>query len=112
MSKSLVIFVDVDETFVRNYGTKRIPMPNVISHIRELAENGAEMYCWSSGGSEYARASAIEFEIEGCFKAFLPKPEVAIDDMSFSNWKNLLEVHPNECIGNSVEAYKKKLNKI
>ena len=30
---AVVIYVDVDDTFVRSYGTKRMPMPAVIRHI-------------------------------------------------------------------------------
>lgn len=61
MTKPFYVYVDVDETFVRNYGAKRIPMPPVINHIRELKEQGATMYCWSSGGALYAEDSAKEF---------------------------------------------------
>lgn len=106
---SLCIYVDVDETFVRNYGTKRIPIPSVIEHIKELKIQGATLYCWSSGGSDYARKSAVEFGIDNCFVGFLPKPQVALDDLQFDEWRNLLEVHPNECDGNTIETYKQKI---
>lgn len=109
MSKPFYIYIDVDETFVRNYGTKRIPIPPVIEHIKDLKEQGAEMYCWSSGGADYAQASAKEFGIEYCFVNFLPKPEVVIDDMRFSQWRNLLQVHTNECPNNTIESYRKKI---
>jgi len=109
MSKPFYIYVDVDETFVRNYGSKRIPMPTVIEHVKELYSQGAILYCWSSGGAEYAKASAVEFGIEQCFAAFLPKPEVVIDDIEILQWRNLLQVHPNECPGNTIETYKGQL---
>ena len=109
MSKPFYVYVDVDETFVRNYGAKRIPMSHVISHIKELNARGAVMYCWSSGGAQYAEDSAKEFGIESCFVGFLPKPEIAIDDMAFSQWRNLLEVHPNECSGNTIESYREQI---
>ncbi len=109
MSKPFYIYVDVDETFVRNYGTKRIPMPAVQEHIRQLRSQGAVLYCWSSGGSDYARKSAIEFGIEGCFEGFLPKPQVLIDDQSLCDWRNLIEVHPNSCVGKTVDEYKKNI---
>ncbi len=64
-----IIFVDVDDTFVRSMGTKRIPMPNVLRHIRELKKQGATLYCWSSGGGEYAKASAQEFGVADCFES-------------------------------------------
>ena len=83
-------------------------MPSVIQHIKELKEQGATMYCWSSGGSEYAEESAKEFGVEKCFVGFLPKPDLAIDDLSFSEWRGLLQVHPNECPDNTIESYKEK----
>ena len=64
---------------------------------------------WSSGGAEYAKNSAIEFGIDHCFIGFLPKPEVAIDDMGFSQCRNLLQVHPNECSDNDLVSYKEKI---
>lgn len=109
MNKPFYVYVDVDETFVRSYGAKRIPMPPVIAHIEELKEQGAIMYCWSSGGADYAEASAKEFGIAHCFVGFLPKPVVTIDDMDFSQWRNLLQVHPNECPGNTVDTYREKI---
>ena len=109
MNKPFYMYVDVDETFVRNYSTKRVPMPPVIEHLKELKERGAVMYCWSSGGAEYAQTSAREFGIEHCFVGFLPKPEVVLDDMQFSQWRNLLEVHPNECPDNTIETYREQI---
>lgn len=109
MKKPLVVYVDVDETFVRNYGKKRIPMPHVINHIKELKRQNTVMYCWSSGGADYAKASAEEFNIAHCFEGFLPKPEVMLDDLSFSQWHNFVEFHPNECPDMTVEKYRHKL---
>ncbi len=99
----MVIYVDVDDTFVRSYGTRRIPIPAVISHIRALHALGGTLYCWSSGGAEYARASAEEFGIADCFQAFLPKPDVLLDDQTIADWRRLHQVHPNEA-GQLVES--------
>lgn len=93
----MVIYIDVDDTFVRSYGTKRIPMPAVIAAIRQLHTQGETLYCWSSGGAEYARASAEEFGIADCFLGFLPKPDVLLDDQAIADWRRLRQVHPNEC---------------
>ena len=93
----MVIYIDVDDTFVRSYGAKRIPMPAVIGAIRRLHTQGETLYCWSSGGAEYARASAEEFGIADCFQAFLPKPDVLLDDQAITDWRRLRQVHPNEC---------------
>ncbi len=99
----MVIYVDVDDTFVRTYGTKRVPISAVIRHIRDLYAQGATLYCWSSGGADYARASATEFGLADCFTAFLPKPDVLLDDQNFADWRRLRQVHPNEC-GALVDA--------
>ena len=69
--RNLVIYIDVDDTLVGTVGTKRIPMPEVVQHVRALAKQGTLLFCWSSGGAEYARASARELGIEDCF--FSPK---------------------------------------
>jgi Protein of unknown function (DUF705) len=90
----MVIFVDVDDTIVRSFGSKRIPIPAVIAAIRQLRERGEILYCWSRGGAKYAEESAIEFGIADCFVSYLPKPDVTIDDQALSNWHHLREVHP------------------
>ncbi len=111
MSRPLYVYVDVDETLVRNYGTKRIPMPNVIAYVKRLHEQGALMYCWSSGGADYARESAQALGIAYCFEAFLPKPQVLIDDVKLADWRLLTEVHPNSCDSYSLEDYRRLLFK-
>ena len=104
--RPVVIYVDVDETLIRNYGQSRIPMPQVIRHVRELFEQGAELYCWSSGGGNYARQSAEECKIADCFIAFLPKPQTILDDQNFPDWRKLKYVHPNDCDGKTLEDYR------
>ena len=48
---TLVVFVDVDETFIRNYGNTRIPIPAVIARVRQLHEQGAALLEFGRGGS-------------------------------------------------------------
>lgn len=102
----VAIYVDVDDTFVRTYGTKRIAILGVIRHIRDLFEQGAALYCWSSGGAAYARQSAQEFGIADCFQAFLPKPQALLDDQEITEWRRLRQVHPNTCHRLTVEDYR------
>jgi hydroxymethylpyrimidine pyrophosphatase-like HAD family hydrolase len=90
-----IIYVDVDDTLVRSVGAKRIPMPGVVANVRKLYEGGAEMYLWSSGGPEYARASAKELDLEGCFVAFLPKPTSYIDDQPVDEWGSCKHIYPS-----------------
>ncbi len=96
MTRPLVIYVDVDDTFVRSFGSKRIPMTSTIERIKALHAEGAELYCWSSGGSLYAQESAAEFGVEECFTGFLPKPNILIDDVKLAKWHELAELHPNK----------------
>jgi FMN phosphatase YigB (HAD superfamily) len=82
-----IVFVDVDDTLVRSVGTKRIPMPRVIERVKALHLEGAELYLWSTGGAEYARTTATELGLLDCFAAFLPKPNLIIDDQAVSDWR-------------------------
>jgi len=109
--KSLNIFVDVDDTFVRSYGTKRIPIIATINHLKNLKKEGAVLYCWSSGGADYAQQSAQEFKIANLFTAFLPKPQILIDDQNIQNWKKLLQVHPLSCSDKTLENYQSELER-
>ena len=92
----LVAYVDVDDTLVRSVGSKRIPMASVLQYVRDLRQGGATLYCWSSGGAEYARSSAEELGIADCFDGFLPKPNLVIDDQAPSDWRDCRHVTPLE----------------
>lgn len=84
----------MDDTLIRSVGNKRIPMPSVVADIKSLHENGTALYLWSSGGSDYARASAVELGIAHLFVAFLPKPDAYIDDQAVQDWRFCLHVLP------------------
>ena len=90
--------MDVDDTLVRTVGSKRIPMPGVVRRVRALAEEGHELWLWSSGGAEYARTSAEELGIAELFAGFLPKPGMILDDQAFEEWRGLIHLRPNECV--------------
>ena len=103
----LVVFVDVDDTLVRSFGAKRTPMASVVEHVRLLSQRGVDLYCWSSGGAEYARVSAEELGLEFCFIGYLPKPNVMIDDQPFEQWRRFMTFHPNEAVSQTVEEYQR-----
>lgn len=90
----MIVFVDVDDTLVRSAGTKRIPMPATLQRVRELHAEGATLYLWSSGGAEYARASAEELGISDLVVGFLPKPTLMIDDQPVSDWRTCTHEYP------------------
>lgn len=109
---SVVIYVDVDDTLVRSFGSKRIPIPSVVQHIRYLKEQAAELYCWSSGGAEYARTTAQQLGIEDCCIAFLPKPQVMVDDQRVDEWRYLLTIHPGSCALLTSDDYRRMLQEL
>lgn len=107
--QKFIIYVDVDDTLVRTYGGKRIPIPATINHLKKLKEQGSDLYCWSSGGTDYAQLIASELNISHLFTAFLPKPNMLLDDLEFKDWKYLVEVHPLSCESNSLDDYKQQI---
>ena len=92
--RSEIVFVDVDDTLIRSAGTKRIPITPVAQRVAALKEAGATLYCWSTGGAEYAREVARELGLEDCFVAFLPKPTIMLDDQAPAEWRLCRHVHP------------------
>ncbi len=90
----MIVFVDVDDTLVRSFGTKRMPMTSVIAKVRALHREGHTLYLWSTGGADYARASARELGLEDCFISFLPKPQVIIDDQPPAEWRECRHEYP------------------
>ena len=104
-TQKLVVYVDVDDTLVRSISNKRVPIVNVVEHVRTLANSGATLYCWSSGGASYAKKSAEELGIADCFTDFLPKPHVFLDDQSSDEWRRSVCVHPLSVIGRTMEDY-------
>lgn len=108
--RNLVLYVDVDDTLVRSFGSKQIPIPNVIRRVRGLAtQPGVVAYCWSSGGAEYAREVAAKLGLEDCFAGFLPKPNILIDDLPVGAWRDLLTLHPNVIDDQDVAALRRAL---
>lgn len=108
-SQPFNIYVDVDDTLVRSYGNKRIPIPATINHIKSLKKQGAKLYCWSSGGAEYAQKAAEELGIIDIFEGFIPKPQMLLDDQNINDWKNLIQVHPMSCSLRSLDDYRQQL---
>ena len=101
-ARAAVIFVDVDDTLVRSFGSKRIPMTGMVKLVRDLHACDVKLYCWSSGGADYARSSADGLGLVDCIQAFLPKPQMQLDDVRLQQWK-LQELHPAECHGRTTD---------
>lgn len=109
MTARMVVYVDVDDTLVRSFGSKRIPIAGMVEHVRRLHRSGVLLYCWSLGGAQYAEDLARELGIVECFVGYLPKPNVVVDDMSAGQWPRFLWVHPNQAMSMSVDDYENTL---
>ena len=111
--RNVNIFVDVDLTLVDHAG---VALPGAARAMRVLFDAGCRLFLWSTGGAEYCRQIAERLEIAGLFEAFLPKPDIYVDDMPSTifngllfdvgkeqSWVELAErivrehVHPSEC---------------
>ncbi len=99
-----VVFVDVDDTLVRSFGSKRIPMTAVVERVQDMHATGTvDLYCWSRGGATYAHESAVELGLAACFVGYLSKPDVLLDDQAPHEWRELSVIHPNEAASRSAE---------
>ena len=102
--RAAAVYVDVDGTLARHAGSQAIPIANVVAQVRRLHERGFPLYCWSTGGADYARRIATELGVAECFAAFLPKPTILIDDQEMPVWL-LKSFHPMDIDDDSIDAY-------
>src|SRR5262245_43402278 len=76
--KNVNIYVDVDLTVVDHLGQL---LPQAIEGLLTLREADCKLFLWSNNGAEYCRQIAERYEMTPLFEAFLPKPDIYIDDM-------------------------------
>jgi hypothetical protein len=107
----LTVYVDVDKTLVTLVGNKRVAIPDMVAHVRALHQQGAQLYCWSSVGADYARRVAEEIQIVECFAGFLPKPHVVLDDQPLKDWAYFLHFYPSQSTTFTVADYRTELDK-
>lgn len=96
------IYVDVDDTLIRSIGTRRIPIPATVGLVKALKDRGAALFLWSRGGARYAQEVAEELKVADCFEAFLPKPQLLLDDATVEHW-SAAELHPAQCSSMTVD---------
>lgn len=85
--RNVNIFVDVDLTIVDHQG---ILLPHVAEAMHTLYDAGCNLFLWSTGGATYCREVAEKAGIAQLFDAFLPKPDIYIDDMPATIFNALL----------------------
>ena len=102
--KESVIFVDVDDTLIRTFGSKQIPIPNAIRFVRDMFNAGNKLYCWSRGGAQYSQDVAVKFGIADCFVGFLPKPDIVVDDQVEQFLNHCEFIHPSNAVTKTEAA--------
>src|SRR5690348_12231988 len=85
--KNVNVFVDVDLTLVDAHQVIR---PGAIKAMQILFDAGCHLFLWSTGGGPYCRQIAERYGIGGLFEAFLPKPDIYIDDMPATIFNGLV----------------------
>ena len=85
--RNVNVYVDVDLTLVDERG---VLLPDAAAAIWALYDAGCHLFLWSTGGGEYCRRVAEHFGIAELFEAFLPKPDIYIDDMPATIFNGLV----------------------
>jgi len=85
--RNVNVFVDVDLTLIDH---RSVPLPNAVEAMHSLHDGGCHLFLWSTGGADYCRSVAERMQIASLFEAFLPKPDIYIDDMPSTIFNGLL----------------------
>jgi hypothetical protein len=85
--RNVNVFVDVDLTLVDHQG---VLLPGATDATRHLHAAGCHLFLWSTGGADYCRTIAERAGLTPLFEAFLPKPDIYIDDMPSTIFNGLL----------------------
>lgn len=85
--RNVNVFIDVDLTLVDHQG---VLLPNVAEAMQILHDGGCHLFLWSTGGADYCRRTAERAGVEHLFEAFLPKPDIYVDDMPSTIFNGLL----------------------
>lgn len=85
--KNVNVFVDIDLTLV---DAQQVIRPGATAAMQVLFDAGCHLFLWSTGGGAYCRQIAERYEIAHLFEAFLPKPDIYIDDMPATIFNGLV----------------------
>jgi hypothetical protein len=85
--RNVHIYVDVDLTLIDELGRL---LPSAVEGLLTLREAGCRLFLWSTCGADYCRDVATKYELLPLFDAFLPKPDIYIDDMPSTIFRSLV----------------------
>ncbi len=89
--KDLIIYCDVDGTLIFPDDQ---PIDFTVDFLKYAKERGCKLYLWSQGGGDYCLEVANRLGLGNLFEAFLPKPDICVDDLAISAEFIQLHVDP------------------
>ena len=54
-------------------------------------------------------STADELALADRFVAYLPKPDVFVDDVRVEAWRNTVQLHPNEVVNRTVQELRDRV---
>ena len=87
-----VAYFDIDGTLLKD---DNVPNRHVLALLKRLHERGCLISLWSAGGEANCRRVAATCGIEARVSAYLPKPVISVDDMSYDDYV-FLKLHPGD----------------
>ena len=90
------VFCDIDDTIIKWNLARTTYKPNhkVIDALKLMHSTGSiELVLWSGAGAQHCRDIAEEFGLSNIVSAYLSKPAVCIDDLTFERFTTL--IHPD-----------------
>jgi len=91
-----VVYVDVDDTIMDRHDH---PKPSVIEFLHYAKSRGCRLFLWSQAGDDYCKEHAERLGIAHLFQAFLPKPDIAVDDLQITTRFIRAWFHPIQLAG-------------
>lgn len=88
--EKFTIYIDIDETITFDEGKSFVE--KAIFFIKKYSDK-ANIIIWSQGGYDYANTIVDKANIRDYIVAVLPKPDIIIDDLKFSQFTS--EFYPS-----------------
>lgn len=92
----MILYVDVDDTIIDHHD---VPKQHVLKFLEYARSQGCQLYLWSQGGGDYCLEIAEKLGIKDWFLAFLPKPDVCVDDLEINARFIQKHIHPIQLAG-------------
>jgi hypothetical protein len=92
-NRKSIIYIDVDDTLIRTFGTKQIPIPRSADYFRRMHMSYTDGVELEQTILETLRQSSVS--ISDLSASFLPKPDIVLDDRLEILLEHCEFIHPN-----------------